>query len=236
MLTKAKTIVKYFSKSTKVCILIVLSNFFVNFCFQASTKLALYQEKNGYPQHVLERFSKTRFSFAVPCLSRLVEQRIPVTVVLEELSWDGSRLSQNEWELMQALSQLCTPLVLALERFERENTVTISEVLPFLFRLQVLLGVAPVEMQDVAAFKCALWDGFRKRVVGMFWRPTPNSLSPLPLLWKAMMLDTRFHTMWPIADAPLKDHAYRQLQAELEASDGDVVEQGTLVIEHIKCC
>lgn len=101
----------------------------------ASTKLKQKQQQMGTTEHKLIQDVSTRWNSTYHMISRLLEQRWPVTATLSELTVTKTGkqyldLKPDQWSLIEELSTALKPFDCATEYMSGEKYTTISSVPP----------------------------------------------------------------------------------------------------------
>ncbi|CAL9687558.1 unnamed protein product [Knipowitschia caucasica] len=99
----------------------------------ASTKLKVKQKQMGSPDHSLIQDVSVRWNSSFYMISRLLEQRWPITATLSdpEVTQRGKRfldLKADQWSLLEELEQALKPFECATVYLSGESYVTVSAV------------------------------------------------------------------------------------------------------------
>jgi len=122
-------------------------------------------------------------------IKRLLDVRMPLTSVLEELEWDN--LAISDWKVLENIQELMNPFTLYTSLSSGEDYTTISSVIPIIMELNLHLGEMKKvpEMMEVSN---VLQSELKRR----FRRCTdPGDPNHDPLFLMATMLDPRYKVL-----------------------------------------
>ncbi|XP_065119297.1 E3 SUMO-protein ligase ZBED1-like [Paramisgurnus dabryanus] len=134
----------------------------------ASTKLKAKQQQMGTPQHNLTQDVSVRWNSTFYMISRLLEQRWPVTATLSdpEVTQRGKRyldLKGDQWSLLEELEQALKPFECATVFLSAQDYVTVSALPPLVKGLQKSAQNTSFETTAVKAFQAAAAEEIASR-------------------------------------------------------------------------
>nr|XP_055029935.1 E3 SUMO-protein ligase ZBED1-like [Misgurnus anguillicaudatus] len=173
-------LVEYFKKSELAC-----------------TKLKEKQQQMGNPPLMLIQDVSTPWNSTYHMLSRLLEQRWPVTAALSDLAVNprGKHhyldLKPKQWHISEELTQVLGPFEGATEFFSGEQYVNLSALPQLVQNLKKSTLTAEPETGPVKAFQASAAQQITERWQGLY-EFLPNSPNPVLL---AAALDPRFRKL-----------------------------------------
>lgn len=134
----------------------------------ASTKLKQKQQQMGTPEHKLIQDVSTRWNSTYYMISRLLEQRWPVTATLSDITVTKTckqylDLKPDQWSLIEELSTALEPFDCATEYMSGEKYTTISSVPPLVKGLVKSLQHMTFETPGAQAFQQTAVDQLEQR-------------------------------------------------------------------------
>lgn len=117
LLKKCRSIVGHYKSSTK-----------------SRERLESLQLRLGLPQHSLCQMVETRWNSTYMMLDRLLEQREAVSADIAKSGKDN--LTATEWQLIESYVLLLKPMFQATQELCKEDTPTLSMVLPLIYSLE----------------------------------------------------------------------------------------------------
>ncbi|XP_077065670.1 E3 SUMO-protein ligase ZBED1-like [Siphateles boraxobius] len=178
----ARCLVEHFKKSELAC-----------------TKLKEKQHQMGKPPLMLLQDVSTRWNSTYHMLSRLLEQRWPVTAALSDPAVNprGKHhyldLKPEQWHISEELTQVLGPFEGATEFLSGEKYVTLSALPQLVQNLKKSTLTAEPETAPVKAFQASVAEQITKRWEGLY-EFLPESGAPNPVLLAAA-LDPRFRKL-----------------------------------------
>ena len=176
-----KRVVAYFHKSTL-----------------ASTELAVKQQQNQLPKHVLISDVETRWNSTYQMMERLLEQRIAIYAVLMDSKIikksDAATLdmTDNSWAIMENIISVLKPFYVATSVMSSEEYPTLSVILPILTSLlRNHLHDNEADCAAVASYKTVV----KKQLTKRYDIDNPNSTIML-----ASFLDPRHKRLLFLSD------------------------------------
>ncbi|XP_077315552.1 RUN domain-containing protein 1 isoform X1 [Lithobates pipiens] len=124
----------------------------------ATTKLKAKQQQMGTPEHTLINDVSVRWNSTLHMISRLLEQRWPVTATLSDpdVTTRGKRfldLKHDQWSLLEEVEQVLKPFECATVFLSGESYVTASALPPLVKGLQKSIQSTICETAAVKAFQ-----------------------------------------------------------------------------------
>ena len=116
-------------------------------------------------------------------IKRLLDVRMPLTSVLEELEWDN--LAISDWKVLENIQKLTNPFTLYTSVSSGEDYTTISSVIPIIMELNLHLDELK-KVPEMTEVSNVLQSELKRR----FRRCTdPDDPNHDPLFLMATMLD-----------------------------------------------
>uniref|UniRef100_UPI003AAD97D9 E3 SUMO-protein ligase ZBED1-like n=1 Tax=Centroberyx gerrardi TaxID=166262 RepID=UPI003AAD97D9 len=176
----ARCLVEHFKKSELAC-----------------TKLKDKQQQMGTPQHMLVQDVSTRWNSTYHMLSRLLEQRWPVTAALSDpaVTLRGKHhyldLKPEQWNLIEELSQALEPFEGATVFLSGQQYVTLSALPQLVQSLKKSIQSSAFETAPVRSYQALVAEQITARWQGLsvFQPESPNTV----LI--AAALDPRFRKL-----------------------------------------
>ena len=161
----------------------------------ACTKLRQKQQQMGTPQHKLVQDISTRWNSTFYMISRLLEQRWPVTATLSDstVTQRGKRyldLKADQWNLLEELSTALKPFECATVFMSGEKYTTISAVPPLVKGLVKSTQSVVFESAAVQAFQVTATEQLHQR-----WKETTFSDTAQNTVILSSALDPRFRKL-----------------------------------------
>nr|XP_055065281.1 E3 SUMO-protein ligase ZBED1-like [Misgurnus anguillicaudatus] len=176
----ARCLVEHFKKSELAC-----------------TKLKEKQQQMGNPSLMLIQDVSTRWNSTYHMLSRLLEQRWPVTAALSDPAANprGKHhyldIKPEQWHISEELTQVLGPFEEATEFLSGEQYVTLSALPQLVQNLKKSTLAAEPETAPVKAFQASAAQQITERWQGLY-EFLPDSPNPVLL---AAALDPRFRKL-----------------------------------------
>ncbi|CAJ1065719.1 E3 SUMO-protein ligase ZBED1-like [Xyrichtys novacula] len=175
----ARSLVEHFKKSELAC-----------------TKLKNKQQQMGTPEHMLVQDVSTRWNSTFYMLSRLLEQRWPVTAALSDpaVTPRGKHyldLKPEQWNMIEELSQALKPFETASVFLSGQEYVTLSALPQLVLSLKKSIQSLAFETSVVQSYQTHATEQITERWQGLsvFQPESPNTV----LL--AAALDPRFRRL-----------------------------------------
>lgn len=134
----------------------------------ASSKLKTKQKQMGQPEHKLLQDVGVRWNSSYYMISRLLEQRWPITACLSDpevthRSKHFLDLKAEQWCLLEELEQALRPFECATVYISGESYVTLSSLLPLIKGLKKSTQTSTFDNTHVQAFQAAAAEEISKR-------------------------------------------------------------------------
>lgn len=199
-LTLARKLVEHFRRSTV-----------------ANSALVQQQEQMNLQPLDLIQDVPTRWSSTYNMCKRLVELRLPVSMVManqaiiEKQKRQNLELSSENWAVLETLCELLEPFAVLTKYLEGQAYVSVSAIQPL---LKGVIGAMKVEADDThyaKKFKEAAVEELLSRFNSLF-SPLPSDQSPIPMALRGSALDIRFHKLKSLAG-----HQARTIRTAIES-------------------
>lgn len=129
---------------------------------QAQSKLRDLQQELNLPDHKLVQDVCTRWNSTYYMISRLLEQKRPVSLYLAETSVNFENLSTEQWKILEKSIELLKPFE-EITKIISSNCSSISEVIPHLKILQKYLEIYNDGNKEIMEMKVLLENDLKSR-------------------------------------------------------------------------
>ena len=156
----------------------------------------------------------TRWSSTYLMIKRLLDMRVPLTSVLEQLKWDN--LATSDWKVLENIHKLLKPFAQYTSLSSGEDYTTISSVIPIIMELNLHLEEMK-KVPELTVVSNLLQSELKRR----FRKCTdPGDPDHEPLFLMATMLDPRYKVLLnPIQVESTKKELLKELK-EVAGNNG----------------
>ena len=119
-------------------------------------------------------------------LDRLLEVKVPLSTVLEELEWDN--LAHSEWRNLESVHKLLKPFAQYTALISGEEYTTLSSVIPILMELQLHLRDM-IQIPEISAVAVTLQSDLKRRFK-KYTDPADENYEPIYIV--STIVDPRY--------------------------------------------